>query len=309
MPPGSTSAAIDPEHVAVTEPVPGSTIPVALMYVPTLDGLYAPIGLRRPPRPGRVPIVLLASGNGGGGMAWIREAVRNRGYVMERLLAAGFAVAWLRYRAEVELGYNNGGRLIQDVRQGRQLLSRGPLEYEDEIAVVEYVKRLPFVDPERVGLAGVSHGGEMIFKLASEYHGAAAAVACEPANHEFLDLTPDDTARVKPETRMRDIEEMQMREAAKVRARINEPRARERIRTIRTPILVLGRDGDHLQGIFRVSYDLLREEGKDAEWLSYDHPMHGYLFPARGADGAYAVDAIQDEAIDRAIDFFRRKMK
>lgn len=303
------SAALDPDHVVVTEPVPSSDIPVHLMYVPTLDGLYAPIGLRRPPRAGRVPIVLLASGNGGGGMPWVREAVRNRGYIMERLLDAGYAVAWLRYRAEVELGYNKGGRLVEDIRQGRQLLNRSPLEYEDEIDVVRFVKTLPFVDPERVGLAGVSHGGEMIFKLTGEFHGVRAGVACEPANHEFLDLTPDHTARVKPETQLRDIEEMQMRQVAKVRACINEPLARARIRAIRTPILVMGREDDHLQGIFRVSYDLLREEGKEAEWVSYDHPMHGYLFPVRGADGVYAVDAMQAAAIDGALDFLNRHLK
>jgi BAAT / Acyl-CoA thioester hydrolase C terminal len=300
---------MDPDRVVVTEPVPGSDIPVHLMYVPTLDGLYAPIGLRRPPGERRVPIVLLASGNGGGGMPWVREAVRSRGYFMERALQAGYAVAWLRYRAEVELGYNKGGRLIEDIRQGRQLLNRSPLEYEDEIDVVKFVKALPFVDPDRVGLAGVSHGGEMIFKLTSEYHGVAAGVACEPANHEFLDLTPDATAHVKPETQMRDIEEMQMRQVEKVRTRINETVARQRIRGIRTPILVLGRETDHLQGIFRISYDLLREEGKDTEWVSYDHPMHGYLFPVRGADGAYAVDRTQETAIGVALDFFARHFK
>jgi dienelactone hydrolase len=228
---------------------------------------------------------------------------------MERLLRAGYAVAWLRYRAEVELGYNKGGRLVEDIRQGRQLLNRSPLEYEDEIAVVEHVKRLPFVDGRRVGLVGVSHGGEMIFKIASEYHGVAAGVACEPANHEYLDLTPDDTARLKPETQMRDIEEMQMRQAPKVRARINEKVARERIRGIRTPILVMGRQDDHLQGIFRVSYDLLREEGRPAEWVSYDHPMHGYIFPVRGADGAYAVDAVQAEAIEGVVAFLDRHLE
>lgn len=305
----SAGGAGDPEHVVVTEPVPGSAIPVDLMYVPTLDGLYVPFGLRRPPGGGRFPIVLLASGNGGGGMPWVRDAVRNRGYIMERLLKAGYAVAWLRYRAEVELGYHNGGRLIEDRRQGRQLLNRSPLEYEDEIDVVKHVKALPFVDPDRVGLAGVSHGGEMIFKLASEYHAVAAGVACEPANHEFLALTPDETVRVKPETQLRDIEEMQMRQVAKVRARIDETVARARIRTIQTPLLVMGREDDHLQGIFRVSYDLLREEGKDAEWVSYDHPMHGYIFPERGADGAYAVDAMQEAAIDVVIDFFNRRLK
>ena len=82
----SRQSPIDPERVVITEPVPGSTIPVQLMYIPTLDGLYTPIGLRRPPGDGRAPIVLLASGNGGGGMPWVREAVRNRGYIMERLL-------------------------------------------------------------------------------------------------------------------------------------------------------------------------------------------------------------------------------
>jgi dienelactone hydrolase len=56
------------------------------------------------------------------------------------------------------------------------------------------------VDGRRVALVGVSHGGEMIFKLTSEYHGVAAAVAGEPANHEFLELTPDHTARVNPDT-------------------------------------------------------------------------------------------------------------
>jgi dipeptidyl aminopeptidase/acylaminoacyl peptidase len=305
----SPQSTVDPDRVVVTEPVPGSDIPVHLMYVPTLDGLYTPIGLRRPPGERRVPILLMASGNGGGGMPWVREAVRNRGYFMERALKAGYAVAWLRYRAEVELGYHKGGRLIEDIRQGRQLLNRSPLEYEDEIDVVKYVKALPFVDPERVGLAGVSHGGEMIFKLTSEYHGVAAGVACEPANHEFLDLTPDATAHVKPETQMRDIEEMQMRQVEKVRARINQTVARERIARIRTPILVLGRETDHLQGIFRISYDLLREEGKDAQWVSYDHPLHGYLFPFRGADGTYAVDRTQETAIDVALDFFARHFK
>lgn len=53
---------IDPEHIVVTEPVPGSEIWVHLMYVQTLDGLYAPIGLRRPLGVGPFPIVLLASG-------------------------------------------------------------------------------------------------------------------------------------------------------------------------------------------------------------------------------------------------------
>ena len=116
----NNSDTLDPEQVVVTEAVEGSDIPVHLMYVETMDGLYAPIGLRKPPGDGPFPIVLLASGNGGGGMGAVRDAVRNRGYIMDELLDAGYACAWLRYRTEVELGYHNGGKLVRDQRQGQE---------------------------------------------------------------------------------------------------------------------------------------------------------------------------------------------
>lgn len=288
------------------ETLPGSPIPVEYKYVEVWDGLYAPIGLRKPEGEGPFPMVLLASGNGGGGMAWVRDAVANKGFIMERLLDAGFGCVWLRYRSEVELGYHEGGRLVRDIRQGRDLFNRSPLEYEDEIAIIEYLRTLPWVDAERIGLIGMSHGGEMVLKITSEYHGVAAAIASEPAAHEFLALTPDDTAFVSEETRMRNIEGMEMAEVAKVRARIDEAVARERIASIDTPILVMGRENDHLQGIFRTSYDLLAEMGKDVEWVSFDHPVHGYIYPTRGGGGEYEVDDVQTEAIATMIRFLGR---
>jgi dipeptidyl aminopeptidase/acylaminoacyl peptidase len=209
----------------------------------------------------------------------------------------------------VELGYDLGGPLIRGGRQGRELFNRAPLEYEDEIAVVEFLKTQPNIDPDRVALIGMSHGGEMVLKLTSDYEGVAVAVASEPASHEFLSLTPDNTAFVDPETGLRNIEEMQMTGVEKVRARIDETKARERISTINTPILVMGRDDDHLQGIFRSTYDLLKEEGKDVEWVSWDHPVHGYIYPERGPDGDYVVDEVQEAAIDGIIEYLDRHLK
>ena len=198
---------IDPENVVLTEEVNGET--AHLMYVETWDGLYTAIGVRKPAGDGPFPIVLLAAGNGGEGMGWVRDAMANRAWIMDRLAEAGMASAWLRYRTEVELGYNDGGKLVRDVRQGREMFSRSPLEYEDEIAVIDHLKTLDWVDADRIGLIGMSHGGEMVLKVASEYHGVRAAVASEPAAHEYLALTPDDTAFVA-ESGMRNIEEMQM---------------------------------------------------------------------------------------------------
>jgi dienelactone hydrolase len=300
---------LEAELTTITEPVSGSDIPVQLMYVETWDGLYTPIGLRVPPGDGPHPVVLLASGNGGGGMPWVRQAVAERGYIMDRLLEAGYACAWLRYRTEVELGYELGGPLIRGGRQGRELFNRAPLEYEDEIAVVEFLKTRPEIDPDRVALIGMSHGGEMVLKLTSDFDGVAVAVASEPASHEFLSLTPDDTAFVEQETGLRNIEEMQMAEVDKVRSRIDEAKARERISTINTPILVMGREEDHLQGIFRTTYDLLVEEGKDVEWVSWDHPVHGYIYPERGPDGEYVVDDVQEAAIDGILEYLDRHLK
>ena len=36
------------EHVVIVEAVRGSDVPVRLMYVELIDGVYAPIGLRVP---------------------------------------------------------------------------------------------------------------------------------------------------------------------------------------------------------------------------------------------------------------------
>ena len=304
----SSGTVLDPESIEIVETVPGSRYPAHLIYLETWDGLYAPIGLRLPSGDGPFPVVLLASGNGGGGMAWIREAIRSQGHIMECLLDAGFACAWIRYRTEVELGYNLGGELVRDTRQGRELFNRSPLEYEDEIAIIEHLKSRPDIDGDRVGLIGMSHGGEMALKIVSEYQGVAAAVASEPAAHEFLALDPDDTVSVDDSTGLRNIENMEMSEVEKVLDRIDIGIAMGRIATIDTPMLVMGRETDHLQGIFRATYVLMEKAGKDVEWVSYDHPLHGYVFPSSGPDGEPEVDDTQEDAIDHVISYLKRHL-
>src|SRR6202158_3804568 len=195
----SGNASIDPEHIfftepvkspvtAITEPVRGSEIPLHLIYVETVDGMYAPIGLRKPPGNGPFPVVLFAHMNGGLGTQWIREWTQNGSWTLEQFLKAGYAVAWTRYRAEVEEGY--GIRLVEGKQEGRQIFNRGPFEYEDAISIVKFVKTLPYIDPDRVGFLGLSHGGEMLMKIASEYDGLRAGIAFEPASIDYLARRP-----------------------------------------------------------------------------------------------------------------------
>jgi dipeptidyl aminopeptidase/acylaminoacyl peptidase len=315
------NASIDPEHIfftepvqspitAITEPVPGSEFPLQLIYVETVDGLYAPIGLRKPAGNGPFPVIVFAHMNGGLGAQWIREWTRNGSWTLEQFLKAGYAVVWMRYRAEVKEGY--GIRLVEGQQEGRQIFNRGPFEYEDAISIIKYVKTLSFVDPNRVGYLGLSHGGEMLMKIASEYDGLRAGIASEPASMDYLARRPkprDPNAPLIPETLSVNTAEMQRKAVEEQRARLDMAVAMERIRTVKMPILIQGRERDHNQAIFRLNYELLREAGKDVEWKSYDHDKHGFIFVQRNAQGLYAPDPIQRQIVKDSIAYFDRYLK
>jgi dienelactone hydrolase len=291
---------IDAAPLVGTDHLPGVDRPVEVRLVPTWDGLYAPLALCLPAGAGPHAVVLLAYGNGGGGLPWVRDAVRTRGLAMERVLAAGYGAAWIDYRTEVELGYARGGELVRDTRSGGDLFTRSPLEFEDEQAAVEYLRDRPDVDADRLGAIGCSHAGEMLLKLTSGWDGLAAAVAAEPAAHEFLALRRRDDE---------DVEQLQAPDAHSVRRRMDVGIATARASRIRTPLLVMGRDEDPLQGVFRATYDLLCEVGVDATWTSYDHPEHGYVVPERRADGTWTDRAGSLAAIDEAISFLRSRFR
>ena len=296
-----------------TEDIAGSSLPVTYHLVETHDGLYTAIGLRTPAGEGPFPIVLFASGNGGEGLGYVRDYSHNRSWTQEQFLDAGYAVAWLRYRQEVESPAYDGTLLSDRPWSGRAVLNRPPFEYEDVIATIEYLKSLPEVDAGRVGYMGMSHGGEMLMKMASVYGGIAAGIASEPASAAFLavgamDLTaPAD--RDEPETAEAYDAEYLAAKMEATRSRIDMEVAMARIAPIDLPIFVQGRDRDHNQDVFRLNYELLEEAGKDVEWKTYDHELHGFAYVQRNADGGYEPDPIQLEVVADSIAFFDRNLK
>ena len=299
------------EEAVLTEPVMGSDIPVELRFVELLDGVYAPIGVRKPAGEGPFPTVVFAHMNGGYGLRWIREWTQYGSGTLEAFLDASYAVVWMRYRAEVDTPFTT--ELTVREFQGRDRWSRGPLEYEDAIEIVEYVRALPDVDADRVGWLGVSHGGEMLLKVASEYAGLRAGVAAEPAAMDYLaSLPPDPNAPPEPpqpETMQANSPEMQAAAVEALRGEIDMNLAMERIRAIEMPIFVAGRDRDHNQATFRLAYELMSEAGKTVEWRSYDHEHHGFIFVQRNAAGVYEPDPLQQATVADAIAFFDRHMK
>ena len=295
----------------ITEPVMGSAIPTDYRFVELLDGVYAPIGVRTPEGDGPFPTIVFAHMNGGFGMRWLREWTNYGSGTLERFLDEGYAVVWMRYRAEVDTPY--GSELTVREFQGRQRYSRGPLEYEDAIEIVEYVRALPEVDADRVGWVGVSHGGEMLMKIASEYSGLRAGIATEPASMDYIArLPPDPNAPPSgPEPETMAVNTMEMKAAALIEARgqIDVPLAMSRVNAVDMPILVISRERDHNQATFRLNYELLKEAGKDVEWKAFDHEHHGFFFIERNAAGRYDPDPVQTEAVEYAISYFSRYLK
>ena len=102
---------------------------------------------------------------------------------------------------------------------------------------------------------------------------------------------------------------MQYQDIEVVKKNADKQRAMERIRRISTPILHIGRDTDHLQGIFELAHEWMQEAGKDSTWVSFDHPVHGFPFIYRQDDGTYAPDAVQRKAFDLFMEFFDRHLK
>lgn len=293
---------IGPLDLVMQPPVDAGGIPVNLHLVFGEDGVYVPAVVMTPEGPGPFPTVIcLHGGSGGLGASWLVDFAINRGCVFERLRKEGFAVVWTEGRKEIEYAY---GTDIPAV-----------LDHNDVINTFRYVQNLAFVDEKRVGFFGVSHGGELQMKLISELKdGPAALIPSEPAVVEYLELRfegPREEWNLQFKDDLTDDQ-------------INVERALERIEPISPdlPILILGRDSDHFQGLFRKLYELLDRCGKNVRWESFDHPEHAYHWgPIRtqkvvgyegsvaDVEGTYETDPVQEATLDRVLGFLNEHVK
>lgn len=303
---GATAPQLAPHGYVITKPVAGSDIPAHFTFVLTRDEIYVPVAIRKPGGEGPFPVITMGRGDGRAGMPHVEEQVGRLASMQDRMIERGYAVVYVNYRNEIPYLYGEARRaenLADDISGGdsRTLKSAPTIDSDDLLAIFAYLRTLPYVDRQAIGALGVSHGGEMILKTAVETT-IAAGVVVEGASHEFLSVnTGPDAPRKGNELQYRDIES--------VKRNADKGRAMERIRRIKTPILHLGREHDHLQGIFRVAHEWMLEAGKDSTWVSFDHPDHGYPFIYRKGDGSYQPDAIQRQAFDIIMEYFDRRLK
>lgn len=292
-------------YVISSKPLPGTSTPADYTFVLTRDEVYVPMIVRKPKGNGPFPAITMGWGEGREGMKKVERLAESLSQMQDRMIARGYVVATVNYRNEIPYAYEQSKppqNLPDSISGERRMLKSGPtLDHEDLIAVIRYLQSLPYVDKNGVGAMGVSHSGEMIMKASSEYT-FGAGVCVEPADHEFLTV---DTGPNAP----RKGTEIQYNDVEVVRKNANKGEAMERIRRINTPILIFGRDTDHLQGIFKLTYEWMREAGKDVQWASFNHPTHGYVFIMNQTDGSYKPDEIQQKTFDIFMDYFDKRLK
>jgi dienelactone hydrolase len=276
--------------------------PIQLHLVFTQDGLYSPVIMRVPEGDGPFPAVIsMHGGSGGLGISFLVDQMLHRSYAFDRFLSEGYVVCYTEGRMEWEWFY---GR--DDV---------GILDHKDIISTFRYVQNLPFVDANRVAFFGVSHGGELQMKVISEIHeGPAALVPSEAAVIEFLDLQHDGPRTEKA---------LQYNDPLPDE-KVNVPLAMKRLEPISPdlPILVLGRDSDHMQGLFYKLYELLERAGKNVQWKSYDHPRHAYHWGPRKQEtikefhgtiltleSGYEVDDVTEQTLDDVLAFLNEHVR
>jgi acetyl esterase/lipase len=146
----------------VTWPVVSETACPLETITPIASDGYRGLGVLRKP-PGNGPFPAIISVHGG---IWA-EPLSNleayaRAVTLSRFLAAGYVIVAPTYRS-------------------RDVDPQSPVSLEDSLAVVDYVRKLPYVDAESIVVFGCSGGGDLALEVAARTN-ISVAVAEEPAS-------------------------------------------------------------------------------------------------------------------------------
>jgi dienelactone hydrolase len=293
-------------YIAIDQTLSGSGASWQIHLVQTRDEIYVPIGVRKPDGEGPFPMILIGNGQGRDGIEKIEQAMDSWQELMSRLVDRGYAAAFVNFRNEIPYYYNEiaGAELLEDSVSGgnRTLQSVPSLDSDDFLSIIEHVRALPYTDPNGIGAIGSSHSGEIILKSTAATS-LGAAVPAEPAAIEYLGM---DISNAPRDASGR---ELQMQGVEAARNIADKESTMRRIEKINTPILVIGRDDDHLQGIFRLSYEWIAEAGKDVTWRSFDHPEHGFALLGKIDGEQTEINDVQEEAFELYMDFFEEHLK
>lgn len=298
-------------YISVRRPIENSSTTYDLHFFQSADHVAIPVGIRKPEGEGPFPAIIVGSGNGNDSFMKIQSAMYRYEPMIDMMVDRGYVVAFSNYRNEIPGAYNEYERcdyLRDDASGGARALLNAPcLDHNDYIELIEHVKSLPYVESDAVGTVGSSHNGELQLKAASEISWGAAVVI-EGASHEFLavDVPSAPRREIAGEGRL-----LWLPDVESTLKYTDLERAKSRVADLNDnmPFFHIGREADHLQGIFRLAYELSADSGKNVEWKSYGHDLHGFGLLSREQDGAFEPGEVRMAAFNDWMAFFDRHLR
>jgi dipeptidyl-peptidase-4 len=260
--------------------------PIERVYIKSKDGVYVAAAMRKPKGAGPFPLLVHFHGAPGGrGMeqlvTWARGDVGSPVY--ERFLQEGYAVVVADYRA-VNLA------TLADLPPPEAVTYA-----DDAVAVIEHVRKLPFVDASRIHVYGVSLGGEVMMQLLARTN-VRAAILGAGAPLRFLGVRPNLSA--SRADWFRD-------------ATADDARATANVDKIQTPILILVGAADLLLTVNRLLHDRLEKAGKKVRMEVYENGYHDFVMGPNGQNrpdlkqGAVLLD-VALQALESALKFLKK---
>ena len=270
------AAAEDP--IKVTYPqVSEVACPLKVVSIPGRAGNEVTAVVRQPPGNGPFPAIVLLHG----GLSPYRldtlkeESLTRPNYT--RFLAAGFVIVVPTFRSR------------EENPQTRDAL-------EDCLAVVDYVKKIPVVDPNSVAVLGGSGGGSLALELAGETD-LCAIVAGEPAAVLFTGLMVRGMSDRGPafQNVMRNPKDHYTPELQKF--------TRTKIAQIHCPVLIVHGDVHPLKIINQeIIVPELKAAGKSVEYIECPGQPHAFWWGAM--DGV-----VGQKVFDDAMGFLKPTLK
>jgi dipeptidyl aminopeptidase/acylaminoacyl peptidase len=246
-------------HEKYVRTIPESESPVERVYIKSKDGLYVAAAIRKPKGNGPFPALIHFHGAPGGrGMeqlvGWARGD--HGSPVFERFLREGYTVVVADYRGGLNL------------RRFHEQPDPEAITYvDDAVAVTDYVGKLPYVDPQRLHVYGVSLGGDVTMHLITRVQ-VRAAVLGAPAPMRFLGAQ----AQGQGPDRFKNL-------------RINQELAEKNAAAVRCPVLILVGTADSLIGVDRPLHDYLEKAGKRVRMEIYANGYHDFVIGPQGQAG------------------------
>jgi dipeptidyl aminopeptidase/acylaminoacyl peptidase len=233
---------------------------------PAVDGLAIPAYARKPAGNGPFPIVILAHGGRYGKGPTMGMGRSPKGPTAD-FIKAGWAIYSIDYRPA-------------------EGISLPPIEYDDTVEAVKAVRKLPFVDPKRVGYMGGSHGAQVGARVVSRIE-LSGAILCAPA---AMDLIEDKKAIQRGEKLVQilskligDMEKQygaSAEEIDKDRKKYGYHSPIDDVAQVRCPLLIINglADDNSPPSIIDIYVKKLRAAGKQVETYEPEKMPHGFYF-------------------------------